>query len=456
MSSKATEATPFKLPAGAGPPSITDSASLVDYTRTLDCIHCGLCLNFCPTYRLTGAEQSSPRGRIHLMRAVAEGRLEPDRVYADEMSFCLGCLNCESVCPAGVQYGQMLELSRDGIERAGTRLTGGGILRSLARRIGFGLLLPRRGPLRLAITGMAIAQRLGLIHLIAPFLGARGEAMLSLPPVPPRSERKLMPEHSAARGEPLGQVAVLEGCVMPELFGRVNRATVTALNAAGLDTRTPQGHVCCGALHAHNGELEGARDLARKTIEAFDGLRDEAGEPLPIVVNSAGCGAHMRAYGHLFAKDEAWRERAQAFDARVVDFSELLAKEPYRARLAPLLQKSPAGTMTYDDPCHLCHGQGVREEPRTLLDLLPGVERVELEQSESCCGSAGIYSMLRPQDSQRFLDEKLAALSKSGAQTLVTANPGCHMQWAGGVRRAGLAVEVLHVAEIIERALDSD
>ena len=207
-------------------------------------------------------------------------------------------------------------------------------------------------------------------------------------------------------------------------------------------------------MHAHNGELEGARRLARKTIEAFDALRDARGSPLPVVVNSAGCGAHMKEYERLLEHDPAWREQARAFSSRVVDFSQALCAPQARQRLADRLREHPARTITYDDPCHLCHGQAVRNEPRLLLDLLPGVKRVELESSESCCGSAGIYSLLRPKDSARILEQKLTALRSSGADLLVTANPGCQMQWQAGIAQAGLAVEVVHIAELIARHLD--
>lgn len=239
---------------------------------------------------------------------------------------------------------------------------------------------------------------------------------------------------------------------MPELYGRVNRATVAVLASAGFASRTSARHACCGALHAHNGELEGARRLARDTIERFDRLADAQGAPLPVVVNSAGCGAHMKAYGRLMRDDEAWRERAQRFGTRVKDFAEFLA--PHAGRIEP---KLPAGALpgkvTYDDPCHLCHGQQIRSQPRALLDRVAGLARVELEESESCCGSAGIYSLLRPRDSQAILAEKLAALERSGASVLVTANPGCQMQWESGLTRAGSRVQVLHLAEVLARGL---
>lgn len=426
---------------------------LAQYARSLDCIHCGLCLNTCPTYRLSGSESSSPRGRIHLMRAVAEGRLEPDADFAEEMDFCLVCRHCESVCPAGVHFGAMMEFTRDAWIGGGHPAARGRLAR-LALRLGLGALARRRA-LGLSIGLLSLAQRSGLLRLVAPLLGERGRSIASLPPVPPRGQRRPLPARSPARGQRHEAVAMLEGCVMPELYGRVNRATAEVLAASGADVHCAAGHTCCGALHAHNGDLAGARALARTTIEAFDALRGEDGAPLPVVVNSAGCGAHLREYGALLEGDPAWRERAAAFAARVRDLSVHLAEPRRSERLRARLGEGPAdeGPLTYDDPCHLCHGQQVRAEPRALLELLPGARIVALEDSESCCGSAGIYSVLRPRDSQEVLAPKLDALRRSGASVLVTANPGCQLQWESGVARAGQAVRVKHLAEVLAERL---
>ncbi|TDJ76388.1 MAG: 4Fe-4S dicluster domain-containing protein [Planctomycetota bacterium] len=431
-----------------------DSETLVDYARSLDCIHCGLCLDTCPTYQLTGRESSSPRGRIHLMRAVAEDRIEANADFAEEMDFCLVCRHCESVCPAGVEFGAMMEFTRDALA---TRARPGPLAR-LARWLGFRVVLPSRRWLRLTVTLLGLAQRTGALRIAAPLLGLRGRMLASFPRVPSRAERTPLPASTPAQGPARESAAVLEGCVMPELYGRVNRATVRSLAAAGVESRCAPDHVCCGALHAHNGDLAGARTLARGTIAAFDALVDDSGAPLPIVVNSAGCGAHMKEYGRLLADDPEWRERAAAFGARTRDFAEFLAEPERRERLTAALREAadsaPTRPTTYDDPCHLCHGQGIRSEPRALLDCIPGVELLELEDAESCCGSAGIYSLLRPQDSQDVLDSKLAALRASGAEVLVTANPGCQLQWESGIRRAAMDVEVVHLAEVVARAID--
>ncbi|MDP6409338.1 MAG: heterodisulfide reductase-related iron-sulfur binding cluster [Planctomycetota bacterium] len=428
-----------------------DPATIVETASTLDCIHCGLCLRTCPTYRLTGIESAGPRGRIHLMRAVAEGELDAGADFAEEMNACLLCRHCESVCPSGIRMGAMMEFTRGGLEAGGGRPWWS----RLARWAGFRVLLPSRRLLGLVAALLRLAQKTGAVRLAPLLLGRRGAAATSLPAVPPASERVPLPARTAAVGEPRGRVSVLHGCVMPVLFGRVNRSTVRVLAAAGLEVRSPTRAGCCGSLHAHNGDLAAARALARKTIAAHEGITDLSGAMAPIVVNSAGCGSHMKEYGELLSDDAEWHERARSFAARVVDFSEHLAACPDEFLDAALAGRSAAlaGPVVWDDPCHLCHGQGVRAQPRSLLDRIAGIERVELAESESCCGSAGIYSLLRPEASAAILDERLSALAASGARTLVTANPGCQLQWQTGVRRAGLDVEVLHLAEALDRAL---
>ena len=433
-----------------------ETAKLVDYVKSLDCIHCGLCLQTCPTFRLTGQEASSPRGRIHLMRAVAEERLEADAAFADEMEFCLLCRHCESVCPAGVQFGSMMEFTRGALERAQPR----GRQRALLRWLGFRLALPHRLVLRLAGSLLRAGQLLRLDRLADRMLGDRG--LRYLPRVPPLAARRLLPRRVAPEGALRGEVALLgnvqqreiallEGCVMPEFHARVNRATARSLARLGFGVRVPA-VACCGSLHAHNGDLEGARTLARTLIAAFEREHDANASSLGIVVNSAGCGAHLKELHHLFPSGDTWHARAAALAKRVRDYSEVVAPllPDVRSKLGPPPLPQP---ITWDDPCHLCHGQNVRGEPRSVLDALPGLARVELEDSESCCGSAGIYSLLRPEASRAVLAKKLADLGRSGARTLVTANPGCQMQWESGLARAGSSVRVVHLAELVDAAL---
>jgi len=430
-----------------------DPKQLVDYVGSLDCIHCGLCLNTCPTYRLTGAEPSSPRGRIHMMRALAEGAIEADADYAEELDFCLLCRNCETVCPSGVQFGRLMEHARGALEPRRERTA----FQTLGRRVGFDLLLRDRSALRfVAVVGRA-AQSAGLVGLAARFAGRAGRGLREAPTIPPAGERARLPVFTPAVGARRGAVALLEGCVMPELLGATNRATVRVLAACGFDVRVAKQHVCCGSLHAHNGESAGARALAVETIDAFDALADEHGAPLPLVVNSAGCGSHLKELAHAVPGEPDHERRARALSRRTLDLTEFLAHGPGAAGLHALLAstsgRARAGNrvrVAWDDPCHLLHGQRVRREPRDILRRVPGIELVEMDGADSCCGSAGIYSVLRPDDAARILDPKIESLRATGASVLVTANPGCQLQWATGIRRAGLAVRVLHLAELLD------
>ncbi len=429
----------------ASSPDLRDPATLVDYAKSLDCIHCGLCLQTCPTYRITGAEPSSPRGRIHLMRAVAEGRAEPDAAYAEELDFCLLCRHCESVCPAGVRFGEMMEVARGRL----TEFSPPGPFARLARWLGFRFLLPNRLRLRMAGSLLRFAQMTRLDRLAPTIVGARGTGMRDLPRVPPLSARRLLPPFIPARGAEKERVAVLAGCIMPELFARVNRATVESLAALGVACHVPRNVVCCGSLHAHNGDPEGARLLARRAIEAFEALRDEDGRPLRVIANSSGCSAHLKECHHLFEPDDPWHARAEALAARTADWTEFVAPRLPALRLGEHVPLP----VTWDAPCHLCHGQNVRAEPLAILAACEGLERVELDGSESCCGSAGIYSLLRPDDAGAVFASKLEAFRRSGARTLVTANPGCQIQWQAGLARAGVDAPVVHLAELVAAGL---
>lgn len=431
-----------------------DPVQLVDYAKSLDCIHCGLCLNACPTYRLTGVESSSPRGRIHLMRSLAEGAIEADAHYAEELDFCLLCRNCETVCPSGVQFGHLMEHARGALEPQRERTP----FQVMARRVGFELVLRDRSVLRAVAAIGRAAQRAGLVRFAARVAGSAGRGLRDAPTIPPASERARLPQFTPAIGTRRGAVALLEGCVMPELLGATNRATVRVLAACGFDVHVARDHVCCGSLHAHNGERAGARALAVETITAFDALADEHGQHLPLVVNSAGCGSHLKELAHALPAEPDHERRARALSGRTLDLTELLASGAGALGLSELIARAharPTIDVAWDDPCHLVHGQRIQREPRAILARLPNVRSVPMDLADSCCGSAGIYSLLRPDDATRVLDPKLEALRASGARVLVTANPGCQLQWTAGIRRAGLEVRVLHIAELLaERLLD--
>lgn len=403
----------------------------------LDCIHCGLCLPACPTYRETGSEVESPRGRIYLMRALEEGRLAPGPDVNEHFDACVGCRACESACPSGVRYGQLLELARarhvEPHRPAGVRT---GFWRPVIRHV---LTDPAR--LKAAMLPARLARKALVKAGRAP--GWLPEAIArSLEVLPEPQPGARLPEWTPAVGPERGVVAFLEGCAMPVLYAGVNRATVRMLAVAGFRVWVPPKQGCCGAVLAHDGDRDGVKRQARKHIEAF-----EANAVTAVVSNSAGCGAQLKEYGHLLADDPAWAERAGRLAAISRDFSEFLAEvglpEPKRAIDA---------TVTYDDPCHLAHGQKVRSAPRALIRAIPGVRYVELAEADWCCGGAGSYTLLQRELSDRMLGHKVRHIQETGAAIVVTANPPCLMQVGLGLRRAGHAVELLHLAELLDRA----
>ncbi len=417
----------------------------VEQDRLLACVHCGFCLDACPTYTRLGDEADSPRGRLYLMRAVMEGRIPPDDdAFVTHIDRCLGCRACEPVCPSGVEYGFLLERARASIVATGDRRMLERVMlavfgdRMLMRVV---LLLART----LRATGLAatIARALPAkwqrIRFALAMLAASGptpESRLAREPLPgaatPRPDRSGGP----ARGP---SVAVLTGCVQQGLFARVNEATTRVLRANGCTIVTPAVQYCCGALHAHGGDLDTARSLARANIAAFERCGADH-----IVVNAAGCGAMLKDYGELLERDAAWANRAAALAERARDVSELLAGLGVR-RGAPL----PL-TVTYDAPCHLHHAQGVTNAPLELLRAIPQLHHLPLRGADECCGGAGTYGLTHPELGGRILQDKLAAIRETGAEIVVTPNPGCAMQIGAGLRLAGDDRPVLHPIELLD------
>jgi glycolate oxidase iron-sulfur subunit len=403
------------------------------YRRSLDCVHCGLCLQACPTYRETGRESSSPRGRIYLLRGVAEGRFAVSDAVSEEVYLCLDCRACETACPSGVRVGSLIDLARAEVECAGLRRG----WRKQLERFGLRQILPRRGRLHALMGLVATAQRLRLDRAAAVVLPRRlRDAMELLPRVPAASERAALPEFVPAEGERRGRVGFFVGCVMPELFGAVNAATVRVLARNGFDVVIPPRQGCCGALHAHAGDRDFACELARTNTAVFDAASVDA-----IVVNSAGCGAAMRE-----ARD--WLgDEADAFADGVRDVSEFLDSQGLREPDGRL-----EATVCYDDPCHLVHGQGVAGAPRRLLARIPGLSLRPHDDPASCCGAAGIYNLTHPEMSRAVLDRKLAALAAAAPDIITSGNPGCLMQLESGARRRGLAVRVVHPIVLLDEA----
>ncbi|MDE0886410.1 MAG: (Fe-S)-binding protein [Myxococcota bacterium] len=402
---------------------------------TLDCVHCGLCLSACPTYRITGRENSSPRGRIYLLRGAAAGEIEFGSLVADELSLCLGCRACETQCPAGVEYGALLEEGRAAAARSGLRKGWGPRLEGYVLR--HLLVYPRR--LHASFSLLRFLQKLRLDRLgalLLPFL-KRGQSLL--PPVPAASARQRLPALTPAEGERRGRVALLEGCVMAELFGEINRATVRVLAQNGYDVVVPQEQGCCGALHAHSGDMDSARKLADRNIAAFSA--DEYGPLDAVVSNSAGCGAALREV------DRWLPGRGDLLSSQARDVCEWLDE----VGLRPPRGKLP-GRVCYDDPCHLVHAQGVRAAPRRLLNAIEDLELVPHADAESCCGAAGTYSLLNPAMAAEVLRPKLDALEAVAPDWIVTGNPGCLLQLRSGARERGLAAQVVHPVELLDRA----
>jgi glycolate oxidase iron-sulfur subunit len=408
------------------------------------CVHCGLCLAYCPTFSELGTEMDSPRGRIFLIKSLAEGRIGLSDSTVEHLSLCLDCRACETVCPAGVPYGRLIEAAKAEIERT---LPGGPVRRAF-RWANFGLLLGHPRLLAVAAAGLRFYQASGLQHLvrrtglvrILPGTLPAWEALL--PSLPRGSDRAPLAPRTPAEGARRGRVAMLTGCVQAVAFGAHNRATARVLARNGWEVMAPPEQGCCGALNAHGGDHARALDMARRTIDVFEGAAVEA-----VVVNTSGCGAHMKAYGVLLAGDPAYAERARRFAAAVRDVSEFLATTPLRGPLAavPL-------TVAYHDPCHVVHGQKIRSAPRQLLAQLPELRLVDLPESDWCCGSAGIYNLTQPDMAARLLRRKVRHVTSTGADAVVTANPGCILQIQQGLREAGSPIKVLHLVELLDRA----
>ena len=403
------------------------------------CIHCGMCLEACPTYQLTRLETESPRGRIHLMINMLEGGPISDttRVHLDR---CLACRACEVVCPSGVPYGHLIEAARTVIAEDDRPRRGR--LSSRLRRLALDVLADPRSLARAAAV-LGLYERLGLRRL------ARATGAIALLPRGLRRLESLYPPFGRPRYRapatppaPRARVALLLGCVMRVAYGDVHTAAGRILARQGIALIDAPAQTCCGALHAHAGEREDARALARRNIAAFEDAAVDA-----IVVDAAGCGAQLKGYGALLADDEEWAARAAIFAAKVRDVSEYLV-EVAGERLGRLDLR-----VTYQEPCHLAHAQGIRRQPRELLSRVHGLELLEMADSDVCCGSAGSYNITQPDYADRLLARKVDAILATGAKAVVSANPGCMLQIESGLRARGSKLPVLHIAEVLDRAM---
>lgn len=398
-----------------------------DRERLSECVHCGLCLSACPTYLELGTEMDSPRGRIYLMRELEDGTLSLSPDVVRHLDLCLGCRACEPACPSGVHYGELIESARAYVEGHYERPWAQRFWRALVHEI---FAHPSR--VRAVLLPVRWAQRLGVwrfVRRLIPFA-----AML------PQLEDVAPVAAVSLAAHPRGRVGFLTGCVARELCAQTNAATVRVLQRNGWTVVAPPAQGCCGALHAHAGNPDTARRFARWNIDVFPDDLDA------IIVNAAGCGAAMKEYGHLLRDDPSYAARARVFAAQVRDVSEWLAPS-----LEPP-QVPSAARVAYHEACHLAHGQRISEAPRALLRALPGVQMMNLEEADVCCGSAGSYNLIEPAMSRRLLERKVANIIASGATCIASGNPGCTLQLRAGLRAAGSDIEVVHPVELLDRA----
>ncbi|TFH02504.1 MAG: (Fe-S)-binding protein [Calditrichales bacterium] len=421
------------------PTNFLAQAPLPSYDQLVNCMHCGMCLPTCPTYSETGMEINSPRGRIHLIRAVADGKLGITDRFKESIEYCLNCQACVTSCPAGVRYGQLVEAAQlqiaahEKVERGGAslrekimdwlfadlrRLNFVGRLMGLYQKIGFQSLVQASGILKL------ISQKLHEMSFMTPTVSAG---------------RKY---RAKSRHQSRGKVGILIGCVQDVFFKDVNQDTIDVLEYNGYEVFIPAVSYCCGSVHGHNGNAEMARELAVKLMNAFDTANVDH-----IVLNSAGCGAYMKEYGELFENDPLHKEMARKFSGKVKDITEFLTENGWQIPQNPGNMK-----VTYHEPCHLVHSQKVSEQPRKIIGSIPGIEFIDLPEATWCCGSAGIYNILRYEDSMKVLERKMRNIQQTGADWIITGNPGCMIQLMYGVKKYNLNMRVIHPVTLLKMA----
>jgi glycolate oxidase iron-sulfur subunit len=418
--------------------SSAEFATLATLEPLMDkCVHCGFCLSTCPSYVLLGQEMDSPRGRIYMMKAGVQDRAPLSTSLIAHMDTCLGCLACETACPSGVRYAPLIEETRATIERNHRRP----LAERLFRQMLFAVL-PYPARLRLLAVPMAavsfVKRRPGLVALFPPRL----RALISL--APGAAAAREIPELTAAAGPRRQRVGLITGCVQRVFFSEVNEATVRLLVAEGCDVAAPASQGCCGALALHAGLKSDACNFARELIASFEHQQVDT-----IVVNAAGCGSTLKEYGELLHDDPVWAARAAAFSAKVRDVTEVLTElQPSRAVRHPMPLR-----IAYHDACHLAHGQGVRQQPRALLDAIPGVSIEPFAESELCCGSAGIFNLLQPEMAGALGRRKADHIDATGADAVVTSNPGCIMQIRAAAQAAGQHRPIVHIVEILDASM---
>jgi len=418
----------------------------LDYSVVQQCMHCGLCLPTCPTYDATKVERHGPRGRISLMRAIADGRLDATKTFADEMYFCLGCLACMTACPAGVNYAELFEHARAEAEASGVLKSP---KRNFIRAFAIRWLFMDLSRLRLVGRVLRLYQQLGLQALVRrsgvlKLLPKRLQELEGITPdIQPKFSAELIAPVTPAVGPKKYRVAMLIGCAQDLIFSNINRDTVEVLARNECEVVTPPKQLCCGSLHAHNGEWELAQQLARKQLEQFPPDQFDA-----IITNAGGCGSHLKHYHKLLADDPAYRDRAALWDKKVKDIHEWLVE----TGIQPPANHAPAQVVTYHESCHLAHGQKITAQPRQLLGLIPNLKLVELPESLWCCGSAGIYNIVQPEMANQLLERKLKHIKTTGASIVANGNPGCLLQLINGAKQRGLNLRVVHPVTLLAEA----
>src|SRR3990172_8956479 len=408
-----------------------------------DCVHCGFCLSACPTYLETGNELDSPRGRIYLMKSALEGRIPLGESLVKHLDLCLGCLACEPACPSGVRYGRLIESGRSQIERRYNRPLSQKFYRSFL----FSLFpYPRR--LKFLLPFLLLYQATGINRLIrsSRILHSLSKKLIHmeemLPSIKFSSIFSSLPEVIPAKGRRRYRVALLTGCAQSVLFPEINSPTVRVLSQNGCEVIIPKNQGCCGALSLHSGRLSEARDFARSNIDVFEKLDVDA-----VIVNSAGCGSTMKEYGELLNNNPSYSRRAEGLSKKTKDVMEFLANIGLQGELKELKLR-----VTFQDACHIAHAQRIKEHPRKVILQIPGIEFVELPESDLCCGSAGIYNLIEPEMADRLLERKISKLKETGAQVLVAGNPGCLLQIGMGIKRHGLSIKTAHPVELLDWA----
>ena len=449
------EAAAQKRDSNAAKPRPAIRLDAQTYSRSQDCVQCGLCLPACPTYLTTGKEADSPRGRIRLIKGLADARIEPTKAVTNHLDLCLDCRACETACPSGVVYHELIETTRAELKHV--PVANETAINELVRAFMFNVL-PYAPRLRLAVLPVRALQKFGVWRfLISTALGKilprrLRQMMIMLPAQGPLWERTLDEHYPAdsVKGKQPTTATLFIGCAGSVLFQNVNRQTIELLQHAGCGVNVPRTQVCCGAIHHHNGDVEQARAFARMNIDTF--MRDTDDPSSYIVNNIAGCGAILKEYGHLLRDDPVYAERAAAFANRVRDISELLVQLGPPSKNQHHATKTPHHHTTYHDACHLAHAQGITDEPREMLGWIEGLEVIPLPESDMCCGAAGTYSLTQPEMAAELGERKIRNIQATGAKVCVTGNPGCAMQIQAIADRLGVDLKVVHPVTLLHEA----